>query len=152
MNVEVHYTKDLATYEDIARHLLQCDAEFVPALSTRVQIPQYAGKLIAHAARFEAWQEGTLVGLIAAYCDDRQSRRAYISSVSVLAESRRRGLGACLLERCLDYLRGHEFMHVELQVDSKNDNAIRLYERYGFHQSGTDGRTTTMDLKLGRNK
>ena len=80
MTGELQFTQDRATDEDIARHLRLCDTDFVPALSTRVQIPEYAEKLVSHAVRFEAWQHGILVGLIAAYCNDRENDRAYITS------------------------------------------------------------------------
>jgi ribosomal protein S18 acetylase RimI-like enzyme len=150
MTGEMQFTQDRATHEEIARHLRLCDTDFVPALSARVQVPEYAEKLVSHAARFEAWQHGILVGLIAAYCNDRESRGAYITSVSVLADLQRHGVGACLLRRCLEYLIDQEFKYVELQVDSRNDKAIRLYERFGFQAVRADGQATIMSLKLSK--
>jgi ribosomal protein S18 acetylase RimI-like enzyme len=150
MTSELRFTQDRATHEEIARHLRRCDTDFVPALSARVQIPEYAEKLVSHAARFEAWQHGILAGLIAVYCDDRENRGAYITSVSVLTELRHHGVGACLLRRCLEYLNGREFTYVELEVDSTNHEAIRLYERFGFQAVRADGQATIMCLKMGK--
>jgi ribosomal protein S18 acetylase RimI-like enzyme len=150
MTSEMQFTQDRATHEDIARHLRLCDTDFVPTLSARVQIPEYAEKLVSHAARFEAWQHGILVGLIAAYCNDRENRGAYITSVSVLADLRHHGVGACLLRRCLKYLNDREFTYVELQVDSRNHKAVRLYERFGFQAVRADGQATIMSLKMGK--
>jgi ribosomal protein S18 acetylase RimI-like enzyme len=150
MTSEVLFTQDRATHEDIARQLRLCDTDFVPALSARVQIPEYAEKLVSHAVRFEAWQHGILVGLIAAYCNDRENRGAYITSVSVLADLQHHGVGASLLRRCLEYLIDQEFTYVELQVDSRNDKAIRLYGRFGFQAVRADGQATIMNLKMGK--
>jgi ribosomal protein S18 acetylase RimI-like enzyme len=150
MTSEMQFTQDRATHEDVVRHLRRCDTDFVPALSARVQIPEYAEKLVSHAARFEAWQHGILVGLIAAYCNDRENRCAYITSVSVLADLQHHGVGASLLRRCLEYLIDQEFTYVELQVDSRNDKAIHLYERFGFQAVRADGQATIMSLKMGK--
>ena len=55
--------------EQIAEHLRACDASFTPPLSGRLEISGYAQKIADKANRFEAWAEGELVGLVAAYCN-----------------------------------------------------------------------------------
>lgn len=146
---EVQFSQDRATHQQIAAHLRLCDAHFVPPLSSRVEIAAYAHKLVSHATRFEAWQQGRLIGLIAAYCNEAESRCAYISNVSVLAELQHHGVATQLLKRCLQYMNEREFAHVELEVDSRNDKAIRLYQRFGFQMLRADGSLSVMSLRMG---
>jgi hypothetical protein len=64
---------------EIARHLRACEKCFVDQLGLRVDIDDYAQKIVARAERFEARSEGKLVGLLAAYCNDPLQKRAFIT-------------------------------------------------------------------------
>ena len=88
MQAAVDYLSNKASEAEIAEHLSRCDADFVPPLSGRVEINDYAKKIASKATRFEAWSGGTLVGLVAAYCNDQEKHIAYITSVSVLRNGR----------------------------------------------------------------
>jgi ribosomal protein S18 acetylase RimI-like enzyme len=151
MNPNIEFCRDRATESEIANHLILCDASFVPALSSRVEISKYAHKICFTTTRFEAWAEGSLVGLVAAYCNDPSQRLAYITSVSVLQTFQGCRVALHLMERCIGYSREFGFECVELEVDSENQNAIRLYEKLGFALSKSSGRNVNMELKLGKN-
>lgn len=84
MSKSIEYCLNKASESEIAGHLKQCDADFVPPLSSRVEIKDYAQKIANKATRFEAWSDGTMVGLVAAYYNDHENRLVYITSVSVL--------------------------------------------------------------------
>ena len=92
MNEPIEYTVNQASAQLIAEHLLRCDADFIPQLSSRVEISSYSQKIASKATRWEAWSDGTLVGLVAAYCNNSESGTAYISTVSVLPEWTGRGI------------------------------------------------------------
>jgi ribosomal protein S18 acetylase RimI-like enzyme len=128
----VGYHVDRATAREIAAHLAECDADFVPPLSSRLNVDEYAWKLARRATRFEAWDGDRLVGLVAAYCNDLESGQAFISSVSVLRGWGGRGIAARLVERCLAHARALGLRRVALEVDAANAPARRLYERQGF--------------------
>jgi ribosomal protein S18 acetylase RimI-like enzyme len=128
----VQYHTNKASAAEIAEHLRRCDAGFVPRLSERVDIDEYAIKIVTSATRFEAWADGVLVGLVAAYCNDVVSRIAYITSVSLLDDWRGRGIGACLIKSCLKHAATSCMKSASLDVDSTNLPAIRLYEKCGF--------------------
>jgi ribosomal protein S18 acetylase RimI-like enzyme len=57
---------------------------------------------------------------------------AHITQLCVAPEFRGRGFGRLLLERCAEGLRGAGFEAVSLTVTEGNDQAVRLYERFGF--------------------
>ena len=101
----MQYRRDTATTDDVHAHLTRCDADFTPPLSARLDLGDYAAKLAERAARFEAWDGGRLVGLVAAYVTPGASE-AFISNVSVVPELRGHGVAAALVGDCIDRARG----------------------------------------------
>jgi GNAT superfamily N-acetyltransferase/SAM-dependent methyltransferase len=132
--------RNRASAAQTAAHLRACDESFVPPLNARVNIDDYARKLGDHAQRFEAWADGELIGLVAAYCNAPDRQRAFITSVSVLPSWQGRGVASQLLAQCLEYLRHLGFARVELETDDHNSAAHRLYARHGFSPADADGR------------
>jgi GNAT superfamily N-acetyltransferase/2-polyprenyl-3-methyl-5-hydroxy-6-metoxy-1,4-benzoquinol methylase len=128
----LEYLSNKASVAEIAGHLLCCDADFVPPLSGRVEISDYAKKIVSRAMRFEAWSGGTMVGLAAMYCNDLENRIAYISSISVLKEWMGKGIAMRLMNLCIEYAKTSDMRQISLEVASANMSAIRLYERNGF--------------------
>jgi N-acetylglutamate synthase-like GNAT family acetyltransferase len=119
-------------------------------LSERVAIPAYAKKILHNATRFEAWSNATLVGLVAAYCNDTDTGIAHITSVSVLKACTGKGLGAQLLHRCIAHAKAMDMQHVRLEVTASNRPAIHLYEKHGFVPGPLNGSVVTMTLHLRR--
>lgn len=135
MSDAVEYLANRASGAEIAEHLLCCDADFVPTLSERVAIPDYAKKIASKATRFEAWSNGTLVGLVAAYCNDPETRIAHITSVSVMKGWIGQGIAAKLIGQCVEHAKAAGMRQVGLEVAADNMPAIRLYEKSGFEVS-----------------
>jgi len=150
MNRTAEFCENRATEEQIAAHLALCDARFVPPLSSRLQIREYAHKICTHGMRFEAWEEGSLVALVAMYCNRVDQGLAYITNVSVLEEWLGEHVASHLLERAVHYLKERKFEDVELEVDERNHKAIRLYERHGFVETATNEQSLVMRLRLKR--
>lgn len=147
----VRYGINEAQLDELRRHLLACDARFVPPLSGRVDVGAYAGKLVALATRVEAWHSHRLVGLIAIYCNDLESREAYISSVSVLGAFQGQGVASELMARSFESARAHGMCVVHLHVSRDNKAAISLYQKHGLRIVGThDLASLQMSLSLVR--
>jgi len=144
--VECHLNK--ASEAEIAEHLHRCDADFVPLLSGRVEINDYARKIASKATRFEAWSGGTLVGLVAAYCNDQEKRIAYITSVSLLKEWVGKGIAARLMSQCIEHVKASGMRQISLEVASDNTPAIKLYEKSGFVAGKVNAPFVTMNLYL----
>lgn len=123
---------DSAGYSKVDALLRECDADFVPPLSQRVDLAAYARKITAQAARFEAWSDGRLVGLIAVYCNNREVGVAFITNVCIAPAFRGRGLASELLTRLIDHTRQDGWHDIQLEVDAGNDAALALYRRHGF--------------------
>ena len=132
----------------IGEHLLRCDTDFIPPLSGRVEINDYAQKIANKATRFEAWSEDTLVGLVAAYCYELEKHIAFITNVSVLKEWSGKGIAGDLLKWCVEHVKAMGMRQVNLKVAIDNTLAIRLYEQNGFVARKLDAPFTTMNLCL----
>jgi ribosomal protein S18 acetylase RimI-like enzyme/2-polyprenyl-3-methyl-5-hydroxy-6-metoxy-1,4-benzoquinol methylase len=142
------YVLNKASAAQIADHLLHCDADFVPPLSGRVEINDYARKIVSKATRFEAWSGSTLVGLVAAYCNDQENRIAYISSVSVLRAWTGKGIASRLMSQCIEHAKASGMRQIGLEVAGDNTPAIKLYEKGGFEISNIGDPSITMNLYL----
>lgn len=148
MSAAIEFRSNRATVEQITEHLVRCDADFVPPLSGRIEMAEYAEKIASNAVRFEAWLDGTLIGLVAAYCNDRERRIAYITSVSVLREWAGKGIAARLMSQCAEYAKASGMRQISLEVASDNYPAIKLYEKSGFVAGKMNGMFVGMDLYL----
>lgn len=129
----LRFGRDLSTEQDIRAHLLDCDERFDPRLSARVDIGEYAKKIRAQATTFEAWNGGTLVGLVAAYVDTSRGT-CYITSVSVLADCAARGIATRLVEACLAHAGAAGIETTSLEVSAQSAAALRIYEKLGFRE------------------
>lgn len=150
MSLDVAYRVNQASPAEIAAHLLRCDHAFYPALSARVDIPTYARKIYDRSARFEAWQDNHLVGLVAAYDNDPEGQSAFVTSVSVLPTHQGRGIAAVLMRSCIDHVRRLSLVRIKLEVDQRSAPAIALYRSLGFTTDRTHGTALTMSMTTGR--
>ncbi len=142
------YTLNKASEAEIVEHLETCGSDFVPPLSGRVKIRDYAKKIFSKAMRFEAWSAGTLVGLVAAYCNDQEKRIAYITNVSVLREWKGKGVAAQLMSQCVEHARASGMGRISLEVAGNNTPAIKLYEKSGFVAEKGGASFVSMNLYL----
>lgn len=148
MTAAVEYRLNTASEAEIVEHLSRCDAAFVPTLSGRVEINGYAKKIASNAMRFEALVGDSLVGLVAAYCNDQDKGIAYITSVSVLREWMGNGIAACLMKQCIEHVKASGILQISLEVSRDNTPAISLYEKSGFVAGNTNGPLVSMHLYL----
>jgi ribosomal protein S18 acetylase RimI-like enzyme len=142
------FSRDESNVDDIATHLRACDRAFMPPLSKRLDIGEYAVKLANNATRFEAWSGNELTGLIASYCNSADKGTAFITSVSVLSQQQGKGIASYLLEHCIVYVRNLDFKHMQLEVNSGNEAAMALYKQFGFVSTRMRDKLTTMTIDL----
>ncbi|HME37350.1 MAG TPA: GNAT family N-acetyltransferase [Steroidobacteraceae bacterium] len=144
----IEYRVDTASAAQVSLHLEQCDANFVPALSGRVDVNAYAAKICGNAVRFEAWSNHVLIGLLAAYCNDDERRVAFITSVSIVADRTGEGIATRLLRHCIDYVKLQRMRRISLEVAGGHRSAIQLYEKCGFTAGEAQGSMILMHLDL----
>jgi len=144
----VKYFFNEASEFEIVKHLLLCEDNFIPHLSERVNIIDYAQKIVSKAVRFEAWSDGKLIGLVAVYCNDNENSIAYITSVSVLKEWTGKGIAGLLIKQCIDYVETSGMKQISLEVSIENVSAIKLYKKNGFLIEKAKTQFVNMNLYL----
>lgn len=134
----VVYKNNCAEKDDIYHHLMECSNSFIPPLSLNVNIEDYAQKIVEKADTFEAWSEGKLIGLTAAYCNNLEEREAYITNVSVVESFGSMGIASELLSICIKHVGNIKFNWIKLKVNKDNKKARNLYKKCGFQEIGSE--------------
>ena len=121
-----------ANINNIEDHLTECSHLFIPPLDTYIDIKRYSKKLFSNAITFEAWDDGKLIGLIAIYLNDFDSKIGFITNVSIAENYLGCGLATELIKRSIEFSRGEKIKKISLEVNRNNNKAISLYKKCGF--------------------
>lgn len=106
---------------------------------------------VASRARFVADSGGAVVGTVS--CGDGDATGvAALTAMWVDPGFRRKGIGALLVGRVIEWARETGYGQVDLWVVEGNDNAERLYQRHGFHRTGaqTEVRPGRLEFEMSR--
>ncbi|WP_170426128.1 GNAT family N-acetyltransferase [Ruegeria arenilitoris] len=141
-------TRNEASVAQLAALLTACDLDFCPPLSQRQDIPAYAERIFERAERFECWDQGQLVGLVAIYCITPPGEPAFITNVSVHPSNRGCGLADALLHAALTHARSRGFSQVALEVDAAATAAQHLYYKHNFSKQSAKGATLLLHVAL----
>ena len=95
---------------------------------------EHVNKLNKNATFFEAYDDDTLVGLVAIYKNNYETKIAFISSVIISAEYQGKGIAHNLLESAIKAAISEGFIKIKLEVFYNNTKAIRLYKRLRFEE------------------
>ena len=87
-------------------------------------------------AGFLAVDDETPCGIVGAFLDQDDVRRAHLVSMWTAPTYRQQGVGRLLVKEVLNWAHGRNAHTVLLMVTSKNESAIRFYERLGFSKTG----------------
>lgn len=60
----------------------------------------------------------------------------YVANIAVLPEYRRRGIAGSLIKNAINYCRENKLAFLSLEVRKFNENAVRLYKKFGFEIVG----------------
>ena len=122
-----------STAQAVLQHLWSCDGDFVPPLSTRLNLSDYSQKICAHAERFEFWtaEPPSLVALVAAYFN-HESGIGFVTNVSVVPNYRRHGLARLLMERLIAEGRRRGLNGLRLEASEQDEATLRFYQRLDF--------------------
>lgn len=118
--------------EELYRFQVICDKDFIPPISSRVDLREYSRKLHDHSERITVTVDGNLAGLLCIYANDSQTSVSYISLVAVLKGYRRLGLGNALVEKAVSLSQRKGMSSIKLEVGKDNTAAQHLYRKFGF--------------------
>jgi ribosomal protein S18 acetylase RimI-like enzyme len=97
-----------------------------------VDLDGYLAKLDAHAEIVSDSVAGRCRGFVAFYCNDLNTKQAFITLVLVDPRDRGQGLGRTLVTRALDVARNRGFISCRLEVSKRNQVAHSMYLSQGF--------------------
>lgn len=123
------YKTNNSSLIQITKHLHRMDLQFTPALSSYVNIDDYANKLFEKAFRFEAYHSNQLIGLIAGY-HRKELNDFFISNYSVEETFQGMGIAKLLLSQIEKEF--EDLTMITLEVMKVNDNAKRFYSKLGL--------------------
>lgn len=141
----ITYGMNVSLVNDICGFLMECDGGFVPKLSARVDIHEYASKIFTNAIRFEALLDGAIVGLIAMYVN---GSFGYITTVSVRQNHTHCGVASSLMANCIEHSKINGILKINLEVNERSFAAIKLYRKFGFEAYRKDNESMFMQLIL----
>lgn len=150
--MSIEYKTNTASQIQIQNILQNCDKFFIPKLSEKVNINEYAKKIFDHAIRFEAWDVDTLIAIIAMYInkEDENKTFGYITNVCVVNGYNNKGIASNLLTNCIEYATQDNLFFIELEVDKNNSSAINLYSKFKFLVKREENFSKFMSLELKR--
>jgi len=111
--------------------LREINDDFVPPLDQKIKLDQYAAKLLQKATVYVALEGEKIVGLIAFYCNNIDTKEAYIPILGVHKNHRAEGIGGNLLKDAIKHIKSKGFKEVGLQT-WENSSALNLYLKNGF--------------------
>jgi len=124
------YLLNTSKLTDIQEHLESCDNNFIPPLSSKINIKDYSKKLFQHAERYEAWDRHLLIGLVAMYVSPKNT--GFITNVSLLKDYQGAGIANKLVTNCINSAVEKKIGLIELEVNLNNYVALNLYSKLGF--------------------
>ena len=120
---------------ELLESFLRCmDNEFPLPLSSKCDLGEYSRKLVDEGCVEGAWAAGELVGVLAGYMNNLQTREAYISVLVVSKAFRGRRISSSLLERFVHDAREEGMQTIRVFTFHTNDAAHGLYVSHGFEE------------------
>lgn len=144
----IEFKINCSDYKTLFNNLLDTDSDFEPNLSKKVDLSTFAIKMIKNSVRFEAWNEGKLIGIVACYFNDLLNLRGFITHVSVTKEHKGMGISKELLKMCINYGEAKGYRYIDLEVDKKNNIAYQLYKKVGFNEYEVKLESVIMRLNI----
>lgn len=118
--------------------LLQVDKEFPTSLSSRVNLKDYAKKLLHNAFISVSIQDNKIVGCVAMYCNEYETMSAYIPLVAVDKNYRGQHISKALMACAIKMAQEKGFKKIGLHTE--NDIALNLYNSLGFKIMNSESR------------
>lgn len=147
MNVEkVEIVSHIET-DRLIQFLYEIDSDFLPRLSDKVSIPDYARKLIKNANFFVASLDSAIIGVVAFYCNEINKKTAFISIIGVPLKYRAIGIGSRLIKVMIDQLKQMGFEKVDLET-SGDSLALLFYQKYNFEIIDKDAYIRTIGFRI----
>lgn len=110
------------------------------------EIEGYLSKIDSLSIFKKYYIENNLAGFISFYCDNEESKEAFITMILVDKSYRGKGIAQNLITEVIDIIKEKGFLKCGLEVKADNVNAIKLYSKIGFSESYRKGDIISMSI------
>ena len=132
--------------------LLHIFGDLLPdPLRNRINIGDYAHKLIEFAEIGYVITDKKIIGIIVLYANDHESGISHIPFVSVLPEYQGLGIGKTIISRAIALSRERNMHSLWLTVEKNNLLAQHVYAINGFRITGSSETKVKMEINLVEN-
>lgn len=132
--------------EQIANYLRACDKEFIPTLSKRIDIREYARKISENAQIYGVLMNNEICGLCAIYLNNQVE--GYITSFNIKRKYQNQGYGKLLMQHVMNEAKQQSYKTITLEVDIDNYKAIAFYKKNSFKEKREHGKWIILEVVL----
>lgn len=119
-----------------------------PRLLSGRNVEDYISKIKDNAEIVSITIKGVVIGCAVYYCNNLESKIAYISMLIVNKEYQGKGIGGWLLDSVIMKVQALGFNICRLEVRNDNNEAIHLYSKKGFIKINKDDEKMVMSRAL----
>ncbi|MDO4574087.1 MAG: pyridoxal-phosphate dependent enzyme [Planctomycetia bacterium] len=119
----------------LARYLTENSAEFAEPLADRVNILDYATKILQTGYVFAAVKGNEIIGVVCGYANDKRSYHAYESVLVTSRSARGTGVAKILFEHQLDYCRQQGMKVLLFSTNRQNLAAVAFYKKMNIPEN-----------------
>lgn len=135
--------------EEIADILLQFKSRFVSLAEGRVRAEELAAKFAKYGVVIAIKNNEQTIGFSAFYCNDLETKCAFLSMIAVASSYAKNGLGSLLITETKRIAANAGMKKLKLEVLNSNIGAIKFYEKLGFVFCGNAGSDSKyMEIEL----
>ena len=118
------------TFTNLLTFLQEINSEYVPNLDKKIDLSDYADKILTKASFLIECDKNGIVGLVVFYCNNINNLKAYIPLVGVLPRAQHQGIATRMMEIDCQYIKEQKFKVIG--IHSNNPVAIKTYQKLGF--------------------
>ncbi len=134
--------------ESVYNFLCEVDKNFPVPLSEKVDLREYAKKLVNKAEICCITEENRILSVAAGYMNNADEEVAFLAVVATSQQARGKGMASALVKEFIDKARARQLKGVHLYTDKRNSSAISIYTKLGFVDYIIDNEPRPDDVHL----
>ena len=129
---------------ELVRRQLHINRDFLPLSDSEIE--GYLSKIDSLSIFNKYYIENNLAGFVSFYCNNEESKEAFITLVLVDESYRGMSIAQKLIIEVIDIIKEQGFLKCNLEVKADNVNAIKLYSKIGFSENYRKGDIISMSI------
>ncbi len=124
--------KDTLSFEEINQFLQKVEKDFTPPLFERINVVDYYLKIKKNAEVIVCREGEAIVGVLIFYCNNNNTKIAYVTLLAVDSEYRGKGIASHLLDMACIFSK--EKKMEKIGIHTNNYGAYLCYKKNGFEE------------------